>query len=219
MSELREFFDERKDEVNTYFTFINHVGIDHVGHKTIKFDSKNNLLVTDELKQVLKSNCILILYNLIEGVVTKSMEYIIDDINDNNVKYCELELGFKQLILKTTSCVRASDFKDRNIDLVNFIDIVFNEVFDFTFNRNTKKHLLGGGGNIDARVIRENIAKKFKIRFSRREDSLNEIMKDRNDLAHGSKSYVECSQTKTLRGIKKQKTKVFNYSCYATFKA
>lgn len=36
-------------------------------------------------------------------------------------------------------------------------------------------------------------------------------MKDRNDLAHGSKSYVECSQTKTLRGIKKDKTKVFKY--------
>ena len=30
-------------------------------------------------------------------------------------------------------------------------------------------------------------------------------------MAHGSKSYIECSQGKTLRDIKKQKTKVFRY--------
>ncbi len=211
MSELRAFFEERKGEVNTYFTFINYVGIDHVGHKNIKFDSQHNLLTTNELKQVLKSNCILILYNLIEGVVTKSMEYIVDDINDKNISYKDLQLGFKQLILQTTNNINPNDFKDKNINLVNFIDVVFDEIFSFTFNKKNKKFVLGGGGNIDARMIREDISKKFNIKFSRKEDTLLDIKKDRNDLAHGSKSYIECSQGKTLKDIKKQKTKIFNY--------
>jgi hypothetical protein len=208
MSDLRYFFDERKDEVNTYFEFINYLGIDDLEHKTIEFDSQNSFTTTDKLDKVLKSNCILILYNLIEGVITKSMEYMIDHINDNNIKYGELQLGFKQLILKTS--LRANDFKDRNMALVEFIDTVFDEIFNFTFNTDTKKYVLGGGGNIDARFIRK-ITENFRISFSRSEDELRNIKSDRNDLAHGSKSFVECSQTKTLSEIQEQKRKIFDY--------
>lgn len=37
------------------------------------------------------------------------------------------------------------------------------------------------------------------------------IKTNRNHLAHGEKSYIECSQDKTFRDIKKWKTATFNY--------
>ena len=98
MSDLRVFFDERKSEVDVYFNFIKHVGIDRINHKTIKFDAKTNFQTTDDLKKVLKSNCILILYNLIEGVVTNSVEFIIDKINVIKTS-CVLLFSFYTLIV------------------------------------------------------------------------------------------------------------------------
>jgi hypothetical protein len=211
MNELEVFFEERKKEVNIYFDFINPIGIDRASHKNIKFDSRNELRTTNELKQVLKSNCILILYNLIEGVVSKSIEYVMDSINDQEIKYGDLKPGLKQIILKSTTKIKKNDFKDRNVDLVNYLDSVFDEIFDFEMNKENKKIIMSGGGNIDARFIREEIAAKLHMRFSRKEDCLVSIKNDRNSLAHGSKSYISCSRDKTLRDIKKDKTKVFTY--------
>ena len=87
MSDLRMFFDERKSEVDVYFNFIKYIGIDNINHKKIKFDTRINFQTTDDLKKVLKSNCILILYNLIEGVISKSIEEIFDTINNKQIKY------------------------------------------------------------------------------------------------------------------------------------
>jgi len=186
VSDLKEFFEERKSEVNIYFEFINPIGIDNSRNKTIKYDAQNKLTTTNELKQVLKSNGIMILYNLIEGVITKSIEYIIDSVNDKQIKYSDLKPGFKHIVLKSTSTIRSNDFKDKNLKLVDFIDNIFEEIFDFTFDEKSKKIILSGGGNIDSKFIREQIAEKLHIRFSRKESCLASIKKDRNDLAHGS---------------------------------
>ena len=210
MSVLRVFFDERKSEVDVYFNFIKHVGIDRINHKTIKFDAKTNFQTTDDLKKVLKSNCILILYNLIEGVVTKSVEFIIDKINDQQIEYKNLTEGIKYLMLRTSSKQKRQSFEHMNKDLVEIIDNIFDEIFNVTFDREAKKRILGGGGDFNDNFIKE-ISKKLDITFSRTERTLSDIKRDRNDLAHGSKSYIECSQNKTFNEIKKQKTKVFNY--------
>jgi len=45
----------------------------------------------------------------------------------------------------------------------------------------------------------------------RKEDKLVIVKNDRNHLAHGSKSFIECSQDKTFREIKDYKTKIFRY--------
>jgi hypothetical protein len=211
MSDLRMFFDERKSEVDVYFNFIKYIGIDNINHKKIKFDTRINFQTTDDLKKVLKSNCILILYNLIEGVISKSIEEIFDTINNKQIKYNELKLGLKNILLKTPNFQKK--FKEINNDLVLFIDGIFDEIFYYEMSnfKNTKNIVLGGGGNIDARFIKENIAKNLHINFKRREDSLRTIKTNRNHLAHGEKSYIECSQDKTFRDIKKWKTATFNY--------
>ena len=138
MSDLRVFFDERKSEVDVYFNFIKHVGIDRINHKTIKFDAKTNFQTTDDLKNVLKSNCILILYNLIEGVVTKSVEFIIDKINDQQIEYKNLTEGIKYLMLRTSSKQKRQSFEHMNKDLVEIIDNIFDEIFNVTFDNITK---------------------------------------------------------------------------------
>lgn len=211
MSDLINYFEERKSEIDIYFDFINKIGIDKNNHKTIQFDSKNSLQTTDDLKKVLKSNCILILYNLIEGVTSKSVEHIFDALNDQQVKYSDLKLGFKNILLKTPNFQKK--FKQIDRDLVEFIDGLFEEIFYYEMSnfKDTKNIVLGGGGNIDARYIKEKLAPSLHINFHRREDALLTIKTNRNHLAHGEKSYVECSQDKTFREIKSWKTKTYKY--------
>ena len=211
MSEMGNFFEIRKKEVNLYFDFIGKLGIDSVSNKKISLNKSKNYYISDDLKKVLKSNSIMLLYNLIEGVVAKSIEYVIDDMNDKNIKYNELKPFFKKIILKTSNKINKNDFKDINNNLVKFIDNVFEEMFYFEFTKENKKIILQGGGNIDSRFIKEKIIKSFQINFRSNEPILVQIKKDRNNLAHGSKSFSECSQDKTFREIKTYKTKVFRY--------
>ena len=142
MSDLRMFFDERKSEVDVYFNFIKYIGIDNINHKKIKFDTRINFQTTDDLKKVLKSNCILILYNLIEGVISKSIEEIFDTINNKQIKYNELKLGLKNILLKTPNFQKK--FKEINNDLVLFIDGIFDEIFYYEMSnfKNTKNIVL-----------------------------------------------------------------------------
>ena len=65
-----------------------------------------------------------------------------------------------------------------------------------------KNIVLGGGGNIDARFIKENIAKNLHINFKRREDSLRTIKTNRNHLAHAEKSYMNVHKIKLLEILK-----------------
>lgn len=211
MSELGDFFEIRKEEVNLYFDFIGKLGIDSISNKKISLNKNKKYYISDDLKKVLKSNAIMLLYNLIEGVVAKSIEYMIDDMNDKNIKYNELKPFFKKIILKTSKKINKNDFKDINNNLVNFIDNIFDETFYFEFTKENKKIILQGGGNIDSQFIREKIMQSFQINFSSNEHILRQIKTDRNNLAHGSKSFSECSQDKTFREIKKYKTRVFRY--------
>lgn len=130
---------------------------------------------------------------------------IFDTINNKQIKYNELKLGLKNILLKTPNFQKK--FKEINNDLVLFIDGIFDEIFYYEMSnfKNTKNIVLGGGGNIDARFIKENIAKNLHINFKRREDSLRTIKTNRNHLAHGEKSYIECSQDKTLEILKNGK--------------
>ncbi len=75
MSELREFFEERQDEVEKFFIFLE------------KIDMEDEYMSD---MPILKSQSILMLYNLIEGTVNKGIEYIFDTIGDEQLKHDEI---------------------------------------------------------------------------------------------------------------------------------
>jgi hypothetical protein len=193
MSELSDFFAERKQEVDAFILFLERI------------DQEPNY--QNEIK-ILKSQAILMLYNLIEGTVNKGIETIFDTINDNNLshdeasqkirimwlRYFKLHLDDGQHVERLSSI---DDFINKNIN----IDISkFREINPRYFK----------GGSLDSRAI-INILKKFSIELDSSEYKLKEIKTERNFLAHGEKSFTEVGQEKTVSDVKVTSSKVIDF--------
>ncbi|MBL1244320.1 MAG: hypothetical protein COA39_008020 [Sulfurimonas sp.] len=72
MSPLESFYNERKLEIEQFILLL---------HKLDNIDEYSNEM------SILKSQAILMMYNLIEGTVNRGLEYIFDKINDANLKH------------------------------------------------------------------------------------------------------------------------------------
>jgi len=194
MSDLKDFFNERKQEVEVFIQFIEKI--------------EQEATYADEIK-ILKSQAVLMLYNLIEGTVNKGISCIFDEINDSSLKqeetceqirimwlrYFKLHCDDNGNNQKTLSCINS--FIDKKVD----IDIG-------KFRENNPSYLKGG--SLDSRAIKE-ILKKFSIEFSTFEYKLKEVKKERNHLAHGEKSFTEIGQNKSILDVKESKEKVVTF--------
>lgn len=185
MSELQTFYNERKLETERFIILLQELDL---------LDEYSNNM------SILKSQAILMMYNLIEGTVNRGIEYIFDKISDDSLKHNELSEHIRIIWMRYFKLHLDDDghHKDRlesfddfinnnvNIDMKNFRDI----------NPNYFK-----GGSLDSASIKK-ILKKFTIAFNNQEYKLKEIKDDRNFLAHGEKSFTEVSQSKTVSNIK-----------------
>lgn len=194
MSYLQDFFDERKQEVDVFIQFVEKI--------------EEEAVYVDEIK-ILKSQLILMLYNLIEGTVNKGISCIFDEVNDCSLKqeetseqirimwlrYFKLHSDDEGQHTKSLSCI--SSFIDKNVTID--IDI---------FRKKNPSFLKGG--SLDSLAIQD-ILKKFSIVFKPSEYKLQEVKNERNHLAHGEKSFTEIGQEKSIADVKESKIKVIDY--------
>jgi len=194
MSELREFFEERQDEVEKFFTFLEQIESDET--------YSNNILI-------LKSQAILMLYNLIEGTVNSGIEYIFDTIGDERLKHNEISNEIRVMWLRYLKLHLDNDGQSvktlENIDkfINNRVEIdikEFREINGSYFS----------SGTLDSGAIKK-ILKKFAIECNFFEYKLKEIKKDRNFLAHGEKSFSEVSRDKQVSTLVTLKDTTSNF--------
>lgn len=191
MSDLQDFFNERKQEIESFIQFVEHI--------------ENQQNYSDEIK-VLKSQSIIMLYNLIEGTVNKGIEHIFNTVSDQNLNHDQVSQQIRIIWLRYFKLHLSDDghHSERLCSLDEFIneniriDIAkFREVNSSYFK----------GGSLDALAIK-NILKKFSIAFDYSEYKLREVKEERNHLAHGEKSFTEIGQGKTLADVKSSTEKV-----------
>ena len=194
MSDLRDFFDERKDEVEQFFTFLEKI-------------EQDNTYSSD--MAILKSQAILMLYNLIEGSVNRGIEYIFDSVADCNLQHNELSddirvMWFRYFDLHSDD---SGQTKKSLEELDKFLDNMV-EINLSKFRKYNKSYF--SSGTLDSGAIKK-ILKKFSIECSFSEYQLQTVKKDRNFLAHGEKSFTEVSQQEALSDIKNKKDKIVVY--------
>ncbi|BDU50402.1 MAE_28990/MAE_18760 family HEPN-like nuclease [Haliovirga abyssi] len=194
-NDLREFFEERKLEVEEFFNFLSTIN----DKKTYK----NEFLI-------LKSQSILLLYNLIEGSVNKGIEYIIDSINDKMLKYSEIDEKIKIIWYKhkASNIRNKDDYSEILREIENYINQEV-EIDIKKFRKNNSSYF--SAGNLDGNAIKKMLEKRFEIDFSKQEYRLKRIKDDRNFLAHGEKSFKEIGRDKSLEELIETKKKSFEF--------
>jgi DNA-binding protein YbaB len=204
-SALIQDFTERSKEVSKYFIFLKNL---EQGTIKLSMDGKGNSskikVIDPELLKTLKASGFLLLYNLVEATMKNVIESIFDELKSKGISYDEITPKLKKVVLK--------NLKKKNSDEV-FSSILEISVDIITAGFN-KKDLFSG--NLDGKKIRET-AKEYG--FSHLTDhaktnggsDLLTIRVNRNDLAHGVKSFAEIGRDKTADDLLEIKNKVIRY--------
>jgi len=204
-SVLIQDFTERSKEVSKYFIFLKSL---EQGTTKLSMDGKGNSSkikeIDPELLKTLKASGFLLLYNLVEATMRNIIEAIFDELKSERISYDEIRPELKKVVLKNLK-KRNSDDVFSNITAIS-VDII-TAGFD-------KKDLFSG--NLDGKKIRETAA---EYGFSHLTDhvktgdgsDLLTVKANRNDLAHGIKSFAEIGRDKTADELLEIKNKVIRY--------
>lgn len=202
---LFQDFKERSREVSKYFMFLKTLEQGTTKLMMEGMDGKPNIRAIDsDLEKTLKASGFLLLYNLIESTMRNAIEIIFDELSSQGISFDEVRPEIKKIILKK--------IKKCNPDKILFnITAISIDIVAAGFD---KEDLFSG--NIDAKLIKA-LAKDYgfsyitdPIKTGNGSDLLT-IKSNRNDLAHGIKSFSEVGKEKSADELLRIKDKVVRY--------
>ena len=199
MQSVKADFRERASEVRRYFHFVFAAANGSAEINVTKEDPDTlGIGERDELLKTLKASCYLLLYNLVESTMRNVIETIFDEFRAENVRFDDCRDEIKRLVLV--------NFRARNPDklLAKLTDIACHVVTE-TFEA---KEMFAG--NIDAKEIRET-AEKFGFAPPPTNTGwmMRSVKDNRNDLAHGNKSFSEIGKDVTPDRLEEARKQTF----------
>ncbi len=190
MHSVKAIFQERTLEVEIYYSFIE----DFIN------TSKN-----DDLNKILKSNMILMLYNLVESSMSNAIEEIHNNIHNNGVSFDLLKIELREVLVSyMKNHLNAKDF-------VAKIASIANDIVKTSFN---KQKVFSG--NVDSKKIKE-VSKQYGFNSNtthsktKNGQCLVTIKNKRNDLAHGTYSFIDIGKGYSIEDLEKMKKETINY--------
>jgi hypothetical protein len=190
MQSVKTTFQERADEVEIYFSFIS------------QFTNSNT---NDDLNKILKSNMLLMLYNLVESSMSNAIEEIHANIHNNLISFDVLKIELKEVLIS---------YLKKNSNAKNFVTTIANIANDIVKTSFDKQKIFSG--NVDSRKINE-ISKQYGFDSTtthadtKNGQCLLTIKNKRNDLAHGTYSFTEIGKEYTIEDLEKMKKETINY--------
>ncbi|MBD2519478.1 hypothetical protein H6G93_31860 [Nostoc sp. FACHB-973] len=211
---LFQNFDERAQEVSRYFFFLKNL---EKGSIKLSMGNANNIktkLINNNLEKTLKATGYLLLYNLVEATMRNAIETIFDELKNKRVSFDEVREEIRKIIINH---VRDKDIQSTDALLLGLQNIsvdIISVTFDALAKKENKKRLFSG--NVDAKEIR-NTAKTYGFSCqtnnikTRDGSDLLTIKTNRNDLAHGFKSFEEVGRNATADELLKIQKRVICY--------
>lgn len=190
MQSVKTIFQERVNEVEAYYTFI---------------DSYIASSSNDDLNKILKSNLLLMLYNLIESSMANAVEEIHNEIHVKTVSFNTLKTELKKRLIK---------YLKNNLNPDQFVASVNDIALDIIKQCFDKQKLFNG--NIDSRKIQElsqnyGFSSNTDYNQTKHGSCLVTIKGRRNDLAHGTFSFTEVGKEYSIGDLEKMKNETINY--------
>ncbi len=196
-----KLFDERKDEIDFYFSVIAEAekGTEHI-------KTADNI----QLVKIMKSNLILMLYNLIEACIVSGMMQIYERIKDDG---CTYNLAISE-IKNIWSNYRIDEIYGPSSGRSVYEERVQQIIQDVISGSPLilSRSALGISGNLNAKNIKE-LCDRHRIRYrlSTKGEQLNTVRNKRNDLAHGDSSFGNCVNEMPLSELENIKAEVYQF--------
>lgn len=214
--EILENFKKRAEEVNIYFEFVTKT--DKI--ETYKQDKKDfSTNITRDLQKILRANCFLVLYNLVEATIKNSIWQIYDTIEDEKLRYGCISEKMKEIWLEE---------KRKELNELTSSNKVKNSIKSFIEKSESEHYIsfskkrVSVSGNLDYRSIEKLIIKygfygQLKLNNEKiLRKALLKIKSERNALAHGNKSFRESAEIITIQQLNEYKTEVIDYLLQVT---
>ncbi len=193
-------YNKRLNEVEIYFDSLSLLDkgtceitcTDIVGNVT----TKN---IDTQLSTILKANGFLLLYNLIEATIRKSIDAVLNSIHSSSVSFAALSDKLRKIWLRQELKKMSSE---KLIDIAE--SILNNSIICF------EKECINISGNIDAQEIR-NILKQLGGTEISNGRNLKTIKDKRNNLAHGEFTFSEIGGNYTVSELIQYKEETKSY--------
>ncbi|WP_223559117.1 MAE_28990/MAE_18760 family HEPN-like nuclease [Chryseobacterium lathyri] len=213
---IRDEFNNRVNEVNSFYEILAIVELE--SPKIIAYDlveSKDKVVNINSSKiDTLRSTAYLLLYNLIESTIYNTITTIFDEIKDSGLKYSDVIDDVQKYWLNNIYKHNDNKKKETIIEtIINISNKISNEIVELASNE------INYGGSLDAQKIFAT-AKSMKIDINnvhiiydktKHGESLVDVKKKRNWLAHGEKSFIEVGGSSTYSQLNDSKTHICDF--------
>lgn len=151
------------------------------------------------LANTMKSSALVMIYNLVESTMTNVLQDLFDHLENDRVSFDGLNSVMKRLVLTYAKRRNPKLLVDRmEINTLSLVTACFERSDLFS-------------GNLDCRTIRDTLKEiGVHTRHAYTEPALLTVKNERNELAHGVKSFGDCGRAYTARQLDElhRKTKV-----------
>lgn len=185
MNATKQEYLKRLTEINTYLTtfeLLDRGSCSLICNK-ISGESEERE-VSDSLSKILKANGFLLLYNLIEATIRRSLVAVFNAVKSENLSYKDLSDKMRDLWIKQET-KSIQDINQNRSKIKELAEAVLNNLF-----LEIKPDTISISGNIDAREIRH-ISEQIGCSTVADGRKLKSVKDNRNKLAHGEKSFSE----------------------------
>lgn len=227
--ELVPFFDERYAEIEAYLSFLQNVE-DAARDGTPRLRG-TDAPITTEQKKILNSSLYLQLYNLVEATVLRCLEAVVAAIEEAERRPSELSINLRTEWVRSIARTNSDLGPDKRLQAaLDLCEQLLQQMPVKGF-----KIEPGGGGNWDDSSIEEicervgcgltlspSVVQAAKRHVRDDMGALKLVKNRRNGLAHGSLSFVDCSDGVTVAELKGLVTAVGDYlreavGCFVSF--
>ena len=210
MDLVRANFNDRKDEIDLYFEFIDF--LDNI-EKTENMRKSNHILYNKDVEKIIRANSLLMLYNLVESTLVTGIEEVYSALKENNITYSQVRREIREIWFN----YRFSNAYDRKAHYDTYKKTAEKIITSIMLNEPLilDRKATGISGNLDATSIRD-VCKKHGIQFNtpgncHGGEKLTQVKDQRNQLAHGTLSFVECGRDFTGEDLHVIKEEVENF--------
>lgn len=201
MQNTFDIFNDRKYEINFYYSIMTEIDNGSPDINTI--DNRR-------FYKIMKSNFLLMLYNLVEACVVSGMMEIYEDLKNDGCSYNQVIHEIQDIWSKN----QIDKIYGPATERVTYENRVQQIIQDITTNAPIilSKDALGISGNLNARKIKE-LCDKHRIRYrlQTQGESLERVKRERNSLAHGDVSFSDCARDLTIGDLEDIKNEVIQF--------
>lgn len=162
-------FERREKEIEEYVSYLEAL--------------EKQMGISVSLMNTMKSSALLMMYNIVESTMTNLIQEIFDHLQKINIAFDDLNDKMKTLVLSYS----------RNMNAAKLVERMSQNAWTIVIACFNRSELFSG--NIDCRKIKDTLKEiGISTKSAYKEEALLKIKGERNNLAHGNKSFADCGR-------------------------